>query len=285
MDDKNLAGTLGTLGLMPKEGGGYTRITPEILKNLEKIGVDHKPFLDALFGTEIITGLDEKTGILKTERKSILGELDNTTTPFEATQYIFGIPLAAIGTYLNELTKDVNILSAMGKLSAWERHYNNMESMLPSLLTAMLLGGSEGDGNGGTSGNGRTDNENQRGISKEYAGKMKSYLAQELGQKMVQDLFKFTDYLNKAYKNGKNREDCLYEMGEFTKYMVDQKKGVQPTKEYANYLKNACEFQGDENMAPERYGSNPRASKENDKLLGKYMLKGNGNLYGYRGLT
>lgn len=152
MGDRSLAGTLGTLGLMPKEGSGYTRITPKILKNLEEIGVDHQPFLDALFGGKelIDIGVDPETKKPIKIQKTILGELDNTTTPFEAAQYIFGVPLSAIGTYLNELTKDVNILSAMGKLSAWERHYNNMESMLPSILTAMLLGGDESDGNGAT---------------------------------------------------------------------------------------------------------------------------------------
>lgn len=144
MNDKSLAGTLGTLGLMPKEGEGYTRINKDKLDELKQIGVDHQPFLDALFGGDATKRTEET----KMERHTILGELDNTTTPFEAAQYTFGIPLAGIGTYLNELTTDVDILSAMGKLAAWERHYNNMESMLPSILLAMLLGGEDDSGNG-----------------------------------------------------------------------------------------------------------------------------------------
>jgi len=278
MNDKSLAGTLGTLGLMPKEGEGYTRINKDKLDELKQIGVDHQPFLDALFGGDATKRTEET----KIERHTILGELDNTTTPFEAAQYTFGIPLAGIGTYLNELTTDVDILSAMGKLAAWERHYNNMESMLPSILLAMLLAGKDGNGADGNSG---IANETQPGISKEYTGKMKNYLAKNLGIEMTQHLFSFADYLNKAYKSGKTREDCLDEMGEFTKYMIDQKKGVQPDKDYAKYLKSISESQGAKNIPPERYGPKPIINKEDTELLKKYRLNGNGSPYSYGGFA
>ncbi len=133
-----LSRTIGTLGLIPGESG-FQRITANELTSIRDVGVDHQPLLDALFGTEIITGLDEKTGGLKTERKLILSELDNTTTPFEGAQYTFGVPLASMGTHLNELTKDTDLWSGLGKLTGLERNYNTADRLLSSLIIAMLL--------------------------------------------------------------------------------------------------------------------------------------------------
>ena len=106
-DTGKLSGTLATLGLMPKEGSGYERINKAKLDELKEIGVDSQPFLDALFGGRglIDTGLkDPDTGKLIQKQKTILGELDNTTTPFEAAQYTFGVVL------LLELTSSCHCL-------------------------------------------------------------------------------------------------------------------------------------------------------------------------------
>ncbi len=203
MEANNLAGTLGTLGLMPKEGMGFTRINQEKLNELNEIGVDHQPFLDALFGTSVVS--ENEKGEVETERKPILSELNNTTTPFEGAQYTFGVPLSAMGTYLNELTLDVDNLSAMGKLASWERQYNTMEAMLPSLLLAMLLGGSEGGGDGG---NGTPEGREPTGEEKYVREQQRCF--EEHFPYMVNDILGATiDYqgLSKKMKN-ELREYC-----------------------------------------------------------------------------
>ncbi|RLJ00429.1 MAG: hypothetical protein DRP06_02040 [Candidatus Aenigmatarchaeota archaeon] len=136
--EDRLAKTIGTLGLLPGDTG-FTRISASELKSIRDIGVDHQPFLDALFGGDATKTTDSRTGETKIERHTILGELDNTTTPFEGAQYTFGVPLAYFGTYLNELTKDADLWGGLGKLTGLERNYNTADRLLSSLITGLLL--------------------------------------------------------------------------------------------------------------------------------------------------